>query len=310
MPNKKTNEEFQKTIFKLVKNDYKFNEPYVNMKTKINVTHDLCSYSYNVTPDEFIHGGNRCPKCVRDRLTKQQTKPHEKFVKEVFELVESNYTVLSKYTHNKVKVKIKHNTCNHEYDVKPYAFLHGNSRCPKCFGTPKKTTEEFKQEVFNLVGEEYTVLGKYFGNKKNIKIKHNVCNYIWNVVPAHFLNTGTRCPECARYKSKGELKIIKYLTENNINYINNKPHEKLNSHLFDFQFQNRNLIIEYDGIQHHQPITLFGGEKQFEIQKQKDQEKNDFCKLNGINLIRIPYWDYDKLDEILEKMFNDYPVKE
>jgi len=310
MPKKKTNEEFQKTIFELVKNDYIFNEPYINMKTKLNVTHKSCGNSYEVTPDEFIHGGNRCPECMRNKLTKEQTKTHQKFVEEVFELVENNYSVLSEYTHNKVKIRMKHNTCGHEYEVRPYAFLHGNSRCPKCFGTPKKTTEEFKDEVSKLVGEEYTVLGKYFGNKKNIKMKHNICGHVWNVAPAHFLNTGTRCPECANYKSKGELKVIKYLTEKNISYINNKPHESLNNHLFDFQFPNRNLILEYDGIQHYQPVELFGGQKQFEIQKEKDQEKNDFCESNGINLVRVPYWNYEKLEEILEKMFNDYPDRE
>lgn len=62
----------------------------------------------------------------------------------------------------------------------------------------RKTQEEFEKDVFNLVGNEYIVLGKYKNNKTNITIMHNDdnCNrYIYEVKPNNFLN-GTRCPKC------------------------------------------------------------------------------------------------------------------
>ena len=45
--------------------------------------------------------------------------------------------------------------------------------------TKKKSTEEFKKEVYDLVGNEYEVLGEYIKNDKKIKIKHNSkeCKY-------------------------------------------------------------------------------------------------------------------------------------
>ena len=39
-----------------------------------------------------------------------------------------------------------------------------------------KSTEQYKQEVFDIVGNEYEVIGKYTGNKKHILMKHNLCN--------------------------------------------------------------------------------------------------------------------------------------
>lgn len=59
----------------------------------------------------------------------------------------------------------------------------------------KKTTEEFKKEVYDLVGDEYSVLGEYFGANTHVLMKHNTCNHEWNIKPSNFLS-GRRCPEC------------------------------------------------------------------------------------------------------------------
>ena len=48
-------------------------------------------------------------------------------------------------------------------------------------------------------------------------------------------------------------------------------------------------LIEFDGIQHFQPIEYFGGITEFKERKQNDEIKNNYCKINNIPLIRIPY---------------------
>ena len=50
----------------------------------------------------------------------------------------------------------------------------------------KKTTEKFKEEVYNLVKDEYTVLGEYLACNKKIEMKHNTCGYIYSVRPSSF----------------------------------------------------------------------------------------------------------------------------
>ena len=47
------------------------------------------------------------------------------------------------------------------------------------------------------------------------------------------------------------------------------------------------MCIEYDGIQHFEPIKLFGGEKEFLKTQKKDRIKNEYCINNNIRLIRI-----------------------
>jgi len=45
-------------------------------------------------------------------------------------------------------------------------------------------------------------------------------------------------------------------------------------------------------------------QENLEKTKNKDKIKTDYCLNNNINLLRIPYWDKDKIDEILDNELN------
>lgn len=55
-------------------------------------------------------------------------------------------------------------------------------------------------------------------------------------------------------------------------------------------------MMEYSILQ---AKNFFGGERSFRILQKHDKIKNDYCLQNAIRLIRIPYTDYDNIDEIL-----------
>ena len=69
----------------------------------------------------------------------------------------------------------------------------------------------------------------------------------------------------------------------------------------DFYIQESNVIIEYNGIQHYEPIGRFGGKESFIQQQERDMALRQYCKEHGIRLIEIPYWDYDNIETILKK---------
>ena len=64
---------------------------------------------------------------------------------------------------------------------------------------------------------------------------------------------------------------------------------------FDFYLPDYNCCIEYDGIQHFQPTNF--SHDNFEERTKKDCIKEEYCRENGIKLIRIPYTDLDLIDE-------------
>jgi Zn ribbon nucleic-acid-binding protein len=309
---KKTNDEFITEVYNLVGNEYEFLEDYQNGRTKLLCHHIKCGHKWYVTPKGFLFNNNRCPYCSNRNVI----KTNKQFAIEVFDLVGDAYEFLEEYKGSHVKIKCKHVKCGHTWSITPRSFLNG-TRCPMCScKKPMKTTEQFKKEVYDLVGDEYTVLEDYLGADTKIKMRHNSCGHIWNITPAHFLSN-RRCPICT--KSKGEQNIAKYLQTNNINYIQeyrltdckNKTGYILP---FDFYLPDYNLLIEYDGEQHFEPVT-FGGIpqekalKNFKKQEIRDKIKNDYCILNNLPLLRIPYWEFNNIEEILNNKLNELEVK-
>ena len=108
--------------------------------------------------------------------------------------------------------------------------------------------------------------------------------------------------------SKGERKVKEILENKGILFEQEKRfgdcrNPKTNALLsFDFYLPDYNLCIEYDGIQHFEETTW--RHESLEDGQYRDSIKNQYCKDNNIKLIRIPYWDYDKLDEqyLLQKI--------
>lgn len=128
-------------------------------------------------------------------------KTHKEFIKEVYNLVGTEYTILTEYELSSKKLLIRHNKCNTEYWVRPNLFLKGG-RCPNCNGNKAKhkTTTQYKKEVFDLVGDEYTVLEDYINRATPILMRHNKCGREYKVSPGNFLYR-SRCIECY-YQSK------------------------------------------------------------------------------------------------------------
>lgn len=61
---------------------------------------------------------------------------------------------------------------------------------------------------------------------------------------------------------------------------------------YDFTiYQDDKLIavIEFNGIQHYKPRSVFGGEKAFQMQKKHDLMKVQYCVDHGLYLLQIPY---------------------
>lgn len=117
-------------------------------------------------------------------------------------------------------------------------------------------------------------------------------------VPIGYLTSGSTT-SCGCLVSKGEQKIKQVLDENKINYKREFSFDELYDILplrFDFAIfdVNNNLIslIEYNGEQHYD-------EKSYLCKKsliKHDKMKQNFCLKNKINLIIIPYTDFNKIN--------------
>ena len=117
---------------------------------------------------------------------------------------------------------------------------------------------------------------------------------------------GSRCPFCKQ--SKGEKLIEKYFIQHNIYFEPQKQFngcKVINNLKFDFYVPKFNICIEYDGEFHYRDIFKNGD---LEKQKNRDLTKNNFCIKNNMKLIRIPYWNFDKIYDILDMVLSSKDV--
>lgn len=136
-------------------------------------------------------------------------------------------------------------------------------------------------------------------------VEHEPYEVLFSNFKGNSHKKGTRCPYCHEFS--GEKEISKILSKMNIKYKIQYKFEDCSykSHLkFDFYLPDYNCCIEYDGIQHFEIVEWFGGLDSFIKTKIRDTVKNEYCKKNNIKLIRIPYWEFDNIENIIVNELN------
>ena len=112
--------------------------------------------------------------------------------------------------------------------------------------------------------------------------------------------------------SRGEIKIEEILTEAGLNFKMEYIFPDLKSEngrplRFDFVVfdddNNIDFIIEYQGRQHYEASSKFGGKRGLYQQQHNDNKKRRFCALHGFTLIEIPYTEENLIsyDYIMKK---------
>jgi hypothetical protein len=223
-----------------------------------------------------------------------------------------NY-ILVEYLNCRTKIKILCNQCNNVFTQSPNSHLTG-AGCRHCkYGEKRLSQEEFILKAKNKHVNKYNYdLVEYITILIKVKILCNQCKKVFSQTPNNHTN-GAGCPNC--YESKGENRVAKYLSEKNILFKKNKIFKTLKDKRYlkpDFYLEHFNLLIEYDGEFHYK--ALIGStpeikQKNLEIQQKRDKIKTEWAKANNIPLLRIPYWDYDRIEELIEAFILQHTKK-
>lgn len=160
--------------------------------------------------------------------------------------------------------------------------------CPECSkivrGKKRRLSQEFVEKEFDLCG--YKLIDNY--ERNNIPLK--CVDENGNILEISYANLsfGKR-PKINKYSS-GENIIMKELENNNIIYFPQYIFKDCKNERclpFDFYLPEYNCCIEFDGEQHYKSIEYFGGKEKFDKIKINDNIKNNYCKDNGIKLLRL-----------------------
>ncbi len=275
------------------------------IKVKCNNNH-----TYDVLYDNFKKAG--CPECNRLYMSELNQKYtideiEEQCKNKNLEWVNKSIIINgTKLNHNNIFI-LKCLICDHILKCN-ITNLFSDRECGNCGNYIKKSLNRVKQEIKDIYENEYELYGDYNGSREQSIFKHNQCNNTFSASLDNLLRGKTACPFCSIGTSIGEMKIKRFLKVNNIFY---EPQfwfndcRNINPLPFDFAIFNDinrtqlKCIIEFDGMQHYKPIEQFGGEEGFKRTVHNDNIKNDYCTNNNINLIRIPYWKFQNIDNIL-----------
>lgn len=141
-----------------------------------------------------------------------------------------------------------------------------------------------------------------------LKIRCRCGNYFRTSYSNYTKANVNRCSSCVASESSGEIEVKKALNSLKIYYEPEKRFvdcRDIKPLPFDFYISDYNLIIEFDG-QNHFYAIFPNHEKTIE----HDKIKNEYCKKNNINLLRIPYWDGHNIKEIISNKIKQIKPKD
>lgn len=272
-------------------------ERYVAAKEKL-IIECKNGHKFHMSWHDF-RNGSRCRMCYeinRRMSTEEFICASKELYGEKLDYDKVNYVACNKYVTLICKV-------HGEYKQMPQNHFKSMG-CKQCYSeTLCKSNEQFIEEA---------------RIKHNNKFDYSLCKYIKNnikvtiICPKHgeFKQTpqdhlkGNGCHRCNQ--SRGEIKIMEVLDQKKIVYNTQyrfKECKNINYLPFDFYLPEHNLCIEFQGIDHFEMIerskSYEKNLKNHQARQKADQIKRDFCLSNSIDLLEIPYWDYDQIPEIL-----------
>lgn len=269
---------------------------YVNSTVPVELKCNKCGYEWKTKPPKSLIG-HGCPFCG-----KSLKKTHDQFVRSL-SVISPEIEVIGEYVNSQAPILCR---CakGHEWMSRPNDLMQGKS-CPKCAHNAKKTHQEFVDDLAKI-SNRIVAIDQYIGSHNKIRFRCVIDGHIWMASPSNILR-GYGCPKCNQ--SKGEDRIERYLVSRCISFEQQYIFSDCISERalpFDFYIPIHNCAIEYDGEQHFKPVK-FGGisiekaQNEFSKLQSRDAIKNDYCKEHDIKLIRIPYTEFDEIENILDK---------
>ena len=164
--------------------------------------------------------------------------------------------------------------------------------------------KEAHNEAITKTKEDF--LNDYENGDSRIKVICKECGFERNIIAKSFLGSAGICPVCD--ESEGEFLVRKFLIENKINffqhYTNFEDCKYKNNLEFDFYLPELNITIEFQGEQHYIDNGWKSGEE-FKTQQIRDQIKREYCKVNDIKEVEIPFWEKDNIESLLTKLIKE-----
>lgn len=206
--------------------------------------------------------------------------------------------------------------CGKTISVRSVCLVRGDTTSCGCFQKERAGAYLFK-DLSGMQFGKLIVIGRASGNYDHAYWKCRCeCGNTVEAVDGYNLTHGyTQSCGCLTI-SHGERYILEYLEKKGLiageDYRTHVSFEDLrgigNLPLsYDIELlENPHCFIEYQGKQHYEPVSFFGGEDQFNIQLEHDRRKKIYANEHRIKLWEIPYEanTYEKIAQYMQVIFS------
>ena len=278
---------------------------YVNYYTKMKWQCRVNNHIFFSSICSIKSNGAGCPECASKALTFNDVK---EFVNERKDIIMISIEYIT--SAEQMKWQCSDEKCNHIWST-TFSSIKSGSSCPKCATSKKKYNIDSIKNHITEKKLNITLLSNIYNNvKEKLLWKCNKCSDEWKTNLDTIINAGSGCPNCSSYKTEKLCRtIITNIT--NLKYQKKKP-KFLNGLELDGYNKDLQITFEYNGPQHYKYIPHFhrNGIKDFLSQHLRDRLKKHLCKINGVELIIIPYiYDYRDEDKLYNFIYNDLDKK-
>jgi len=288
-------------------------DKYIKLKSVLTFK-DKDSYYYTSNMDNLLYGKLPEQFAKSNPFVLQNIKLWLEINNKKFKILSTEYITASK----NLKWQCLKEECGEIYDLSWNCVSNGEG-CPYCSGHQVGLSNclatknpELAKEWHPTKNGKLTPWDITCGSNKKVWWKCRECRHEWPTkINSRTSKNKTGCPQCN--ESKGEKKIRYFW------YLMNLPYEsqysfdnllgigggllKFDSALFwDNEKTKLRLLVEYDGIFHYEKQYDDDGFENLQIH---DKRKNDYCLTHNIPLLRIPYWEFENLESILDNFI--YP---
>ncbi len=278
---------------------------YTNYTTKMRM-HCSDHGFFEQTPHSHISMKAGCPKCGYNKASMSNQKGWVT-VQDMFITVHGNRYSYDSSSYIDVSHKIRiHCTKHGWFEQKPYQHYAGMG-CNKC--AIEEVHEKQKIDFDEFVLRSTKTHGDRY--KYDLAVFIDIFTPIHIICPKHgeFVQIprvhyrGSGCPKCI--SSRGENAIRLILQELNIEFEEQKTFDDLlhkNKLKCDFFLPLYNTVIEYNGLQHYEPVSVFGGIESLKETQRRDMIKYEYLNSKRIELIIIRYDNEDVKKYLLDKL--------
>lgn len=279
-------------------------DTYINMKQKLCITM-RCGHIHNTSLDSFKRSRFKvCRKCLP-----KYNKANKKYtIETIKDIAKTLGVVVISDSYSDIFDPLEFRCrCGDTFITNWSEFNNGGKNtCNKCSLQRKADAltldiNNVKQRVSEM-SECVLLSTEYIDAHSTLEFQCE-CGRVFTRSWANFTNKGKRkCPTCNARYSENEATLVTILNDFHVSFYGEYSFsdcQDIGQLRFDFFLPGFNTCIEVDGEHHFEPLPHFGGGKRFIEIKTKDKIKDSYCEDNGINLIRIPYWEFSDIEKVI-----------